>query len=144
MPRPKFTDIYMDLAKQIAERSDCFNRSVGCVIASLDNERVLSIGYNGGAKGSSETCSSKPSIGFQIGTSRCQCVHAEMNALNKLNYNDPSPKRLFVTLSPCILCAKLIVNANIDEVVYLEEYKDSSGIFILEEAAIKVMHYENN
>ena len=95
-------------------------------------------------KKSSEKCISKPSIGFQIGTSRCKCVHAEMNALNKLNYNDPIAKRLYVTLSPCQLCAKLIVNANIEEVVYLDDYSDSSGIFILEAADIKVVKYEDD
>lgn len=144
MPRPEFEEIYMTLAKQIASRSDCSIRSVGCVITSLDNERVLAIGYNGGAKGSSETCSSQPTAGFHPSTSRCYCVHAEMNALNKLNYHDPSRKRMYITLSPCMLCAKLIVNAKIDEVVYLEEYKDTSGIFILEEASIRVTKYETD
>lgn len=64
------------------------------------------------------------------------CIHAEQNALIKLNYNEPCFKRLYTTVSPCSTCAKFIVNAGINEVVFLEKYRTTKGLEILEAAGI--------
>lgn len=65
-------------------------------------------------------------------------IHAEVNALIKLDFNSPKRKKMYVSLSPCRMCAKAIVNARIDEVVYIEEYRDPAGANLLREAGVKV------
>jgi len=126
----KWDEIWMNLAKDIASRSTCLvpNRSVGCVIVTEDNTSVLAHGYNGSAKGDDNSCEYNPRHGNGIGNSRCTCVHAEMNAVTKLDFTDPRKKKMYLTLSPCDLCYKLIVNAGIDEVIYDDEYKRGTAI----------------
>ena len=67
-------------------------------------------------------------------------IHAEINALIKLDYNNPKRKKLYLTLSPCRMCAKAIVNSGIEEVIYKEAYRDVSGVSLLEECGIIVRH----
>lgn len=123
MSRVSWDRIWMDLALAIASRSTCRvpNRQVGCVIVSQDNTKVLAHGYNGSAKGDDNGCEYDGDTA-KIGFSRCTCVHAEMNALTKLDYSDPCYKKMYLTWSPCHLCYKLIVNANINELIYMKEY----------------------
>jgi len=113
--------IWMDLAKSIALRSTCKtpNRQVGCVIVSSDNSRVLALGYNGSAKGDDNSCEYGTGQAFN---SRCTCIHAEMNALTKLDTTNPCDKKMYLTLSPCDVCWKLIVNAGIKELIFDEKY----------------------
>jgi dCMP deaminase len=68
-------------------------------------------------------------------------IHAEINALLKLDYNNPQRKAMYLTLSPCRHCAKCIINAGIDEVVYLQEYRDSSGLNLLIEAGLTLRKF---
>ena len=63
-------------------------------------------------------------------------LHAEINALLKLDYNNPKRKKMYLTLSPCQMCAKAIVNAGIDEVIYCQEYRDLAGVQILENSGV--------
>ena len=63
-------------------------------------------------------------------------LHAEINALLKLDYNNPKRKKMYLTLSPCQMCAKAVVNAGIDEVIYDEEYRDTRGIEILKSSGV--------
>ena len=65
-------------------------------------------------------------------------MHAEVNALIKLDYNNPKKKIMYVSMSPCKMCAKAIINAGIAEVVYEEQYRDLSGILLLKSAGILV------
>jgi dCMP deaminase len=97
---------------------------VGAVVVTEDNTQVLSVGYNGNHRGgANHVDSAEPGLsGF---------IHAEVNALVKMDYNNPKRKVMYVTHSPCVACAKLIINANIHEVKYLEEYRDSSGVELL-------------
>lgn len=134
LSRPTFDQIYCNLASSLALRSTCSRLQVGCVIVSSDDERVLSIGYNGGAKGVFNDCLS------QI-PGQCGHAHAEINALVKLNYNDPCGKKLYVTTSPCFNCAVLIVNAGISEVIYIDEYRNREGLGLLEKAGIKTRKF---
>ena len=64
-------------------------------------------------------------------------LHAEINALLKMDYNNPKNKKLYLTLSPCRMCAKAIVNAGINEVIFNEEYRDLSSLDILTHAGVK-------
>ena len=68
-------------------------------------------------------------------------IHAEINALLKMDYNNPKSKILYVTLSPCRMCAKAIVNAGIQRVIYDEEYRDTSSLEILRNSGIEVSRF---
>jgi dCMP deaminase len=121
----------MATASTIAQRSYDPRFQVGAIVVSGDNTQVLAVGYNGNhAGGPNEPESEEPGhSGF---------IHAEINALLKLDYNNPKRKVMYITLSPCRSCAKAIVNAGIDEVVYAEEYRDISSLDILQHTGIKV------
>ena len=132
--RPPWDSIWMKFAKSIAERSVDPRFKVGAVVVSKDNTQVLAMGYNGDqAGGSNEVESLEPG---QSG-----CIHAEINALIKLDYNNPKPKKMYVTLSPCKMCAKAIVNSGIEEIIYLEEYRDKTGVEILGKADREVRQH---
>lgn len=129
--RPTWDSVWSSFARTISSRSIDPRFKVGAVIVSNDNTQVLSIGYNGDQAGGSNIVeSSEPG---QSG-----CIHAEINALIKLDFNNPKKKIMYVTLSPCKMCAKAIVNASIDEVVYLDEYRDMSGVELLRASGTKV------
>lgn len=121
----------MSFALNLAQRSTCSRAKVGCVVVTSDNHRILSMGYNGGAKGVFNEClSDEPG--------KCGHLHAEVNALIKLNFNEPAKKKMYTTTMPCFNCAVAIVNANIDEVIYNTEYRDRAGVELLEKAGIPV------
>ena len=131
MLRPSWEKIWMEFANSIARRSCDPRRQVGAVIVTEDNTQVLSVGYNGNYAGGPNTVESKNpgESGF---------IHAEINALLKLDYNNPKRKTMYITLSPCRMCAKAIINSGISEVIYSNEYRDSSGVEILNNSGIKV------
>jgi dCMP deaminase len=111
------------------------NRRVGCVIVDAENSSVLSLGYNGNAKGRDNNCEIVDSTRKDT-ISNCTCVHAEANALIKFNYSYPFPVVMYVTLSPCEMCAKMIVNAGISKVIYRDLYSKEI-LKILTEAGIE-------
>ena len=131
MKRPTWDAVWMKTAETIAERSYDPRHKVGAVVVTEDNTQVLAVGYNGNYSGGpNEAESSTPGESGML--------HAEINALLKMDYNNPKVKKLYVTLSPCRMCAKAIVNAGIDEVIFKEEYRDCSSLEILTESNIKV------
>ena len=128
--------IWMILSQMVGQRSHHPVHKVGCVIVSADNTQVLSIGYNGNYKGgANEADSTLPGMSGLI--------HAEINALLKMDYNNPKGKIMYITLSPCVMCAKAIVNAGIDKVYYLETYRDRDGIELLQKAGIHVEGFQS-
>ena len=106
MTRPSWEKIWMEFANSIAKRSCDPRHQVGAVIVTEDNTQVLSVGYNGNYAGGPNAVESQNpgESGF---------IHAEINALLKLDYNNPKRKTMYITLSPCRMCAKAIVNAGI-------------------------------
>ncbi len=132
---PSFDKIYTDLALGLAAKSHCSRLQVGCVIASWDNQRILSIGYNGSWRGGPNRCDSNE-------PGACGCIHAEQNAMIKLDYNDTCRKRLYTTVSPCSMCAKFIINAGISEVVYVNEYRNIDGLKILWASGTSVRQFK--
>ena len=136
----------MNLACNLALRSTCSNpnRNVGCIVVDEKNERVLAHGYNGVASGENHICEyEKKTLKKNSGDIyTCNCVHAEANCLVKLNKFDWCKKIMYVTLSPCIMCARLIINAGINEVCIKEYYTDISPIKLLKESGILVRKYE--
>ena len=135
--RPSWDSLWMDFAFRLSQRSTCSRASVGCVVVSEDNHRVLAVGYNGGAKGVFNECkSSEPG--------QCGHLHAEINAVIKLDYNEPAGKKVYVTMMPCFNCAVALVNAGVKEVVYSHTYRKTDGVELLEQAGIKVRRYEGD
>ena len=129
--RPSWDKIWMQMAETIAQRSHHPTFKVGALIVTSDNTQVLSLGYNGNATGMSNAPQSE-----EPGCSGL--LHAEINALLKLDYNNPKDKVMYLTLSPCTNCAMAIINSGIKKVVYREKYRDDSGIKMLQSVGIKV------
>jgi len=134
MMRPVWDEIWMEFAHSISRRSYDPRHQVGAVVVTDDNTQVLAVGYNGNHSGGPNEVES--SIPGESGM-----LHAEINALLKMDYNNPKRKILYVTLSPCRMCSKAIINSGIDEVVYSEEYRDTSGIDLLFESDVPVRKY---
>ena len=133
--RPTMETAYMSLASIMAARSTCLGKKVGAVITDRDMTRVLCVGYNGSYSGGPNQCDN-----LQPGV--CGCLHAEINAILK-NVGDLKQSVLFVTLSPCYNCSKILLNVGIGRVVYLEEYRNSNGIDLLRSNAVIVQKYSN-
>ena len=132
--RPSWDNIWIRFAKTISDRSYDPRYRVGAVVVTVNNTQVLAIGYNGNYSGGpNEVESTVPGESGMI--------HAEINALLKMDYNNPKHKIMYVTLSPCRMCAKAIINAGISEVVYDEEYRDTGGLELLKNAGIVVRKY---
>jgi dCMP deaminase len=135
MNRKSWDKIWIDFAHSIADRSCDTKHKVGAVVVNSENTQVLSIGYNGDQKGG-------PNKRDSIETGQSGFIHAEINALIKMDYNNPCKKKMYLTLSPCEVCAKSIVNAGISEVIYGKWYKHGKkGIRILNTAGIMVRSY---
>ena len=136
MSRPTWHHTWMTIAKTVAERSYDPRLKVGAIIVSDDNTRLLSLGYNGNYRGG-------PHQPDSIDPGQSGFIHAEMNALVKCDYNYNRDKIMYLTHSPCQLCAKLIVNANISQVIYEIDYRDAAGLDILRTCGITVNRFSN-
>ena len=126
----------MTMAETIAQRSHHPNFKVGSLVVTADNTQVLSLGYNGNASGMSNRPQSD-------NPGESGLLHAEINALLKMDYNNPKDKIMYLTLSPCENCAMAIINSGIKKVVYKNKYRDLSGLNMLILAGISVKRYEN-
>jgi dCMP deaminase len=124
----------MGVSHIIAMRSVDPRYKVGAVIVNQDGTQVLSVGYNGDYRGG-------PNVVESEEPGESGMIHAEINALIKLDYNYPQRKVMYLTMSPCKMCAKSIVNAGIAEVVYGDEYRDPSGLEILRTAGVKARKF---
>lgn len=134
--RPTWNEVWMKMAETIALRSHHPDWKVGSLIVSSDNTQVLSLGYNGNAAGMSNVPQS-------TNPGESGLLHAEINALLKLDYNNPKDKIMYITLMPCEYCSKAIVNSGIKKVVYKNDYREKTGIEILKKANIIVSKYNN-
>lgn len=133
--RPMLEYVFMNLAVNLASRSTCLRTKVGAVFTDAAMTRVFSVGYNGDAKGGKNQCDS-----VEVGN--CGCVHAEANALTKNNV-DITGCTCFLTLSPCTVCAKLLINREIGKLVYLEQYRDPAGLQLLNNRGIEIVKYDD-
>jgi len=137
LSRPEWDEVWMRVAHTIAERSVDPRHQVGTIIVTEDNTQLLSLGYNGNYKGGPNKVESEE-------PGQSGLIHAEQNALIKLDYNNPKKKKMYVTLSPCSHCAKMIVNSNINEVIYDQKYRDDSGLNIMSSAGITVRRFSQD
>ena len=146
MERPSIDEYFMDMAQLVSTRSTCIRRSVGAVI--VKEKRLLSTGYNGSPKGT-QHCEKIGCIRDQMnipsGTRHelCRGVHAEQNAVAQAAYFGVSVKdsTLYTTTYPCSMCAKILINAGIKEIVYNEGYVDDLSKNLLAETDILVREY---
>ncbi len=125
---------YMRMAAIWAENSYCNRRKVGVLI--VKNQMIISDGYNGTPAGFENVCED------ENGLTKPYVLHAEANAITKIarSNNSSEGATLYVTASPCIECAKLIIQAGIRRVVYAEKYRLEDGIELLKRANIEVVY----
>jgi dCMP deaminase len=130
----RYDKAYLSMAQEWAKLSHCKRKQVGAII--VKDEVIISDGYNGTPTGFDNCCENEE------GETKWYVLHAEANALMKLSKSTNSSKRatLYITLSPCKDCAKLILQAGIKRVVYLNEYKDCSGLEFLKNSGITLDH----
>lgn len=143
MKRISFDEYFMKMAQLVAERSTCLSRQVGAVI--VRDNHVISTGYNGAPKGARhclDTGCIRQKLNIPSGERLdiCKAVHAEQNAIIEAAYNGVSTKdaSIYVTVTPCFACAKMIVNAGIKEVVIQGEYPALNSRSLFEEVGIKI------
>ena len=129
--RPEWDYIWGKFVKDIAARSPDPKFQVGAVIVTDDNTQVLALGYNGDQRGG-------PNKRESMEHGQSGFIHAEVNALIKMDYNNPKKKKMYLTHTPCPVCAKCIINAGIQEVIYIEDYVNMQGLSILKESNIKI------
>jgi dCMP deaminase len=128
--RPSFNDIYMELAEKLATRSHCVKAQVGAVLTK--DTRIISLGYNGPPAGTHNCDVEWPETGCPR-DSKGSCslaLHAEQNAILYAANNNMNMKgaTLYVTLSPCISCARVIYTVGISKVYYKHSYAKFKGI----------------
>ncbi len=128
----KFDRSYLAMARIWAENSYCVRRKVGALI--VKDRMIISDGYNGTPAGFENVCED------DNGVTKPYVLHAEANAITKVakSGNSSSGATLYVTASPCIECAKLIIQAGIKRVVYSEDYRSSDGLDLLRRAGVEV------
>ena len=132
----KYDKAYLKMALEWAKLSHCKRKQVGAII--VKNGMIISDGYNGCPSGFENNCED------ENGETKWYVLHAEANAILKVAKSTQNCKgaTLYLSMSPCKECSKLILQAGISRVVYLNEYKDKSGIDFLKKATIEVMHFK--
>lgn len=125
---------YLRMARIWAENSYCRRRQVGALV--VKDKMIISDGYNGTPCGFENICEDDNNL------TKPYVLHAEANAITKLarSSNNSDGSTLYVTASPCIECAKLIIQAGIRRVVYGEKYRVADGIELLERAGIELVY----
>ncbi len=141
--RPSWDEYFMKLANEVATRTTCMRRAVGAVI--VKDNRILATGYNGvpsGLKHCAVTGCLRQELGIPSGQRNeiCRGLHAEQNAIIQAAKYGPliNGSKIYVNTQPCVVCAKMLINAGIEEIVYQNPYPDDLAMSLLEEAKIKV------
>lgn len=127
---------YLRMARIWAENSYCTRRKVGALM--VKDRMIISDGFNGTPAGFENVCED------EYGATKPYVLHAEANAITKIakSNNSAEGSTLYITASPCLDCAKLIIQAGIVRVVYDELYRITDGIELLERAGIETVHLE--
>ncbi|MBC8320799.1 MAG: dCMP deaminase family protein [Bacteroidetes bacterium] len=136
MKDKKFDSSYMKMALVWAENSYCVRRKVGALI--VKDRMIISDGYNGTPAGFENVCED------ENGETKPYVLHAEANAITKVakSHNSSLGATLYITDSPCMECAKLIIQAGISRVVFLNKYRITDGLELLERAGIELDQLE--
>jgi len=134
--KPKFIQLYSDIAARVAELSSARRLKVGAII--VRDDRIISIGYNGMPAGWDNNCETEQADGTL--KTRPEVLHAEMNALMKLarSHESGDGADLFITHSPCMECAKGIYQSGINRVYYGQQYRSDQGLNFLKQCSIHI------
>ena len=134
----KLDSRYLRMARIWAENSYCVRRQVGALV--VKDKMIISDGYKGTPSGFENVCEDDNNV------TKPYVLHAEANAITKLarSNNNSDGATIYITASPCIECAKLIIQAGIRRVVYGEKYRLTDGIDLLERAGIEVVFMDIN
>ncbi|ABW20102.1 deoxycytidylate deaminase [Alkaliphilus oremlandii] len=142
--RPSWDEYFMEMAEIVKTRSTCLRRQVGAVV--VKDRRVLASGYNGaptGLKHCEETGCLRDRLGIPSGQRHelCRGLHAEQNAIIQASLHGVKLEdaTIYVTHQPCIICAKMVINAGINKVVFKGDYPDELSLQMLEEAGIQLV-----
>ncbi len=132
----KYDIAYLKIAREWGKLSYCKRRQVGAII--VKDDMIISDGYNGTPSGFENVCEDDNNF------TKWYVLHAEANAITKVASSTQSSEgaTLYISLSPCKNCSKLIHQAKIKRVVYEEQYKDTSGLEFLEKAGVEVCQIE--
>ncbi|MEE9348614.1 MAG: dCMP deaminase family protein [Flavobacteriaceae bacterium] len=130
----KYDKTYLKMAKEWSQLSHCERKKVGALI--VKNRMIISDGYNGTPTGFDNCCEDENN------DTKWHVLHAEANAILKVASSTQSCNNatLYITLSPCKHCSKLIHQAGFKRVVYAEKYKDTSGLEFLEKTDVALVH----
>ena len=130
----KFDQRYLEMARIWAQNSYCQRRQVGALV--VKNGMIISDGYNGTPSGFENICEDENNV------TKPYVLHAEANSITKLarSNNNSEGSTIYITASPCIECAKLIIQSGIKRVVYGEKYRLTDGVDLLERAGIEVVY----
>ena len=147
--RPSWNTYFMDITRLVAKRSTCLRRAVGATI--VKDRRILSTGYNG-APSNVTHCEDagclRETLNVPSGEKHelCRGIHAEQNAIIQAAYHGVSihGATLYCTNLPCSICAKMIINAGIKTIYYIEGYADSISEDMLKEADIELIRLDDN
>ena len=143
--RPTWDEYFMQMAELTAKRSTCLRRQVGAVI--VKDKHIVATGYNGAPRGIAH-CDEKggclrQKMGVPSGQRHelCRALHAEQNAIIQAATLGQSIEdaTIYVTNQPCVICAKMIINAGIKRIVVKEGYPDELSVEILDEAGLKIV-----
>jgi len=134
----KYDKAYLRMAQEWAKLSYCDRKKVGAII--VKDNMIISDGYNGTPSGYKNCCEDEG------GDTQWYVLHAEANAILKVAKSTQSAENatLYITLSPCKECSKLIIQSGIKRVIYKDEYKDTSGIDFLKTYGIETIHIADN
>jgi dCMP deaminase len=146
--RPSWQEYFSDITELVSTRSTCTRRKVGAIL--VRNKRVLATGYNGAPTGVSHCLDVgclRDKMGIPSGQRHelCRGLHAEQNAIIQAASHGISVagSDLYCTNLPCIICTKMIINAGIEKVYYLEGYADDLSLDMFSEAGVELISLEN-
>jgi len=145
--RPSWDDYFMDITQRVAMRTTCLRRPVGAII--VRDKRILSTGYNGAPRGlahCAEVGCMRERLGIPSGQrpELCRGLHAEQNAIIQAAlYGTPiEGSTLYCTHQPCVICAKMLINAGIVRLVYANPYPDTFSRELLAESGMEINVWE--
>lgn len=143
MLRPSWPEYFMSIAKLVATRSTCLRRAVGAVL--VKDKRIMATGYNGaptGIRHCAETGCLRESLEVKPGEKHelCRGLHAEQNVIIQAAYYGVMTQgtTLYTTHKPCIICSKMLINAGVEKIVFLDGYPDALADEMLAEANIEL------
>ncbi|HDS15853.1 MAG TPA: cytidine deaminase [Proteobacteria bacterium] len=144
LQRPDWQTYFMDIAQLISRRSTCIRRQVGALI--VKDNRILTTGYNGTPSGIRH-CLERGCLRDQLQIPSgqrhelCRGLHAEQNAIIQAAHHGVSIEsgELYCTNQPCIICAKMIINAGLKKIIIRDAYPDAMAAEMLDEAGLKVV-----